>query len=200
MKEIGKPKLALGEGSEEVLFFTAFLKHMGLENVQVEEYGGKTKLRDYLKTLPLRPNFHILETVVVFRDADQDASSALQSISDSLRSAGLNVPPGHAQFSQGQPCVGVFIMPDGIKPGMIEDLCKQAVSDDPASACVDDYIDCLVRVLREQPKPPVKAWVHAWLASRREPEKRVGEAAAAGYWPWDNPAFQSLKSFLTHLA
>jgi hypothetical protein len=38
---LSKPKLLIGEGKEEVDFFTAFLNHLNISNVQVEQYGGK---------------------------------------------------------------------------------------------------------------------------------------------------------------
>ena len=44
-----------------------------------------------------------------------------------------------------------------------------------------------------------KARAHAWLASRVEPDKRVGEAAQAGYWPWGADAFLDLWSFVGSL-
>jgi hypothetical protein len=44
-----------------------------------------------------------------------------------------------------------------------------------------------------------KARVHAWLASHRVPDKRLGEAALADYWDWTNSAFDYLKQFLQQL-
>jgi hypothetical protein len=38
---LSKPKLLIGEGKEEVAFFKAFLSHLNITDVQVEEYGGK---------------------------------------------------------------------------------------------------------------------------------------------------------------
>jgi len=38
---ITKEKLLLGEGIEEVRFFNALLAHLGITNVQVDQYGGK---------------------------------------------------------------------------------------------------------------------------------------------------------------
>ena len=48
---LSKPKLLIGEGKEEVDFFTAFLSHLNISNIQVEQYGGKQGLSRYLKTL-----------------------------------------------------------------------------------------------------------------------------------------------------
>lgn len=36
LKELSKPKLLIGEGKEEELFFTAFLTHLNISDVQVE--------------------------------------------------------------------------------------------------------------------------------------------------------------------
>ena len=42
-----------------------------------------------------------------------------------------------------------------------------------------------------------KARVQAFLSSRIEPGKRLGEAAEAGYWPFNNPVFNPIKDFLS---
>jgi len=44
-----------------------------------------------------------------------------------------------------------------------------------------------------------KAHLHTWLASQREPDKRLGEAAEAGFWPWTNTVFDFLRQFLLAL-
>lgn len=44
-----------------------------------------------------------------------------------------------------------------------------------------------------------KAKVHTFLASRIEPDKRLGEAAQAGYWPFNDPVFDPLKNFILNL-
>ncbi len=38
---ISQPKLLLGEGKDEVLFFSALLKHLQIKDIQVVQYGGK---------------------------------------------------------------------------------------------------------------------------------------------------------------
>lgn len=201
MQEITKPKLLIGEGKEEVYFFNALLKHLGIDDVQVENYEGKKKLVSYVKAIPVRPNFHVLQSVAVVRDADDNPERAFQSVSDALKIGGMNPPSGHSQFSVGCPKVGVFIMPDGQRTGMLEDLCMHSVEGDPATPCVEEYLTCILRVRQIQILPALKskAWVHAWLASKEQPDKRLGEAAAAGYWPWDDKVFSKLTEFLRSL-
>ena len=88
-KQLSQPKLLIGEGREEVVFFTALLKHLDLNDVQIEEYRGKDRLRPYLRGLHVRPNFPQLVSLGIVRDADADATSAFQSVSGALRDAGL---------------------------------------------------------------------------------------------------------------
>ena len=174
------PKLLIGEGREEVVFFTAFLRHLHLNDVQVEDFSGKQGLRTYLRALQLRPNFVHLVTLGIVRDADTHATSAFQSVCDALRGTSL-------------------VVPDGQGPGMLEDLCLAAVQTDPAMLCVNDYFQCLLHNSQHQPNNPAKARVHAWLASRPEPDLRLGEVAEKGYWLWDNVAFEPIKIFLQTL-
>ena len=133
------------------------------------------------------------------RDADADATSAFQSVSGALRDTGLAVPVVPGQVTGTNVRVGVWIMPDWQRPGMLEDLCLAAVQHDPAMPCVNDYFLCLSHNGLNQPNNLAKARVHTWLASRVEPDLRLGEAAEKGYWPWASVVFEPLKTFLQTL-
>jgi hypothetical protein len=89
-------------------------------------------------------------------------------------------------------------MPDGSQPGMLEDLCMASVADDAALPCVDRFLECLHAAGR-RPEPVAKARARAWLASLPKPDLGLGQAAAAGYWQWENPAFARLIEFLRKL-
>jgi hypothetical protein len=198
---ITKPKLLLGEGKDEARFFNALLDHQGVADIQVVDYGGKTRLRDYLEALALPPvsGFPGLVSLAITRDADADAGAAFTSAGAALANVGLSVPSSHGLFAGANPRVGVWILPDGGTPGMLEDLCMASVQTDLAFPCVDEYFQCVLRRASRQPNNPAKARLHAWLASQLEPDKRLGEAAEKGYWPWDAPAFQPLIRFLQSL-
>ncbi|MCK4297946.1 MAG: hypothetical protein KAX80_00350, partial [Planctomycetes bacterium] len=96
--------------------------------------------------------------------------------------------------------VVVTLLPDSSRCGMLEDLCLESISDDPAFACVDAYFECTRRNGIPHPRNMSKAKVHAFLASRRNPSLRLGEAAGAGCWPWDSPVFDEVKQFLQMVA
>ncbi len=48
-KTIDKPKIIVGEGIDEVNFFTALVDHLNLDDLQVEHCGGKDGLKKYIK-------------------------------------------------------------------------------------------------------------------------------------------------------
>ncbi len=196
---LSKPKLLIGEGKEEVDFFTAFLAHLYITNVQVEQYGGKQGLPRYLSTLVVRPGYLDVVSLGITRDADNSAQGAFQSVCNSLHRVSLSVPNQPGEIVGDSPQVSVMILPHGQEKGMLEDLCLAAVKTDPVLQCVDEYFDCVYRTVGREPNNMAKARVHAWLSSQIEPDKRLGEAAKAGYWPWDSPGFDSLKQFLQAL-
>lgn len=196
---LSKPKLLIGEGKEEVDFFTAFLTHLNITDIQVEQYGGKQGLSRYLRTLVVRPGYLNVVSLGITRDADNSAQSAFQSVCNSLNRASLPVPSRPREIVGDTPQVSIMILPDGQNSGMLEDLCLAAVETDPVLQCVDEYFDCVYRTSGRKPNNMAKARVHAWLASQLDPDKRLGEAAKAGYLPWDSPGFDSLKQFLQAL-
>ena len=196
---LSKPKLLIGEGKEEVNFFTAFLSHLNITDVQVEQYGGKPELPSYLRTLVVRPGYLNVVSLGITRDADNSAQSAFQSVCSSLNRASLPVPSRPGEIVGDSPQVSVMILPDGQNSGMLEDLCLTAIETDPVLQCVDEYFDCVYRTSGRKPNNMAKARVHTWLASQLEPDKRLGEAAKAGYLPWESPGFDRLKQFLQAL-
>ena len=142
----------------------------------------------------------MVDSIGVTRDADESSASAFQSVRSLLMSsAGLDAPDEPMVATWGRPRVSVFILPNCESAGMLETLCLSAVQDDPATPCVEQYLQCLEETANMPSRNPDKARAHAFLASRARPELRVGEAAEAGHWQLDSPAFDPLKSFLLAL-
>lgn len=203
---VQKSKLLLCEGKDEGGFFTALSAHLGRTDVQILEVGGKTLFAPNLAALVRDPLFPTVTDILVVRDADFLVDQAglartWQSVTDTLRANGLPVPVGPGQFAAGPPRVAAFVMPDCQTDGMLETLCAAAVQADPAAPCVAAYFACLQNQagITHVPRNRDKAFVRAFLASRPEPDKRLGEAALAGYWPWTDPAFAPLVGLLNQL-
>lgn len=164
---ITKPtKLLLVEGDDEVNFFSALMKELNLENIQVRDVGGKSKFRARLKAVTQSSDYQAVVSVGIVRDADENPKATFDSICGALQAAKLPFPekPLRPVVKDGLRVV-VMILPDGETPGMLEDLCLESVKEDPAMPCVDEYFRCLENRLADLPGNMAKARVRAFLAS-----------------------------------
>jgi hypothetical protein len=196
---LSKPKLIVGEGIEEVFFFAALVNHLGLGDIQVEQYGGKRRLQLYVRELLVRPGYQSLASIGITRDTDSSVAQDFQSICGYLQSSGFVVPARAGLFGTGTPKVGVFLMPNNSDAGMLEDLCLASVQGDGSAPCLDEFFKCVRQQAGRQTAEQSKARMHAWLASQIKPDLRLGEAAKQSLFPWDAPVFQDLKQFLQNL-
>jgi hypothetical protein len=187
----------LVEGRSAELFFQALMPAIGLTGFQLQNFGGIADLPRFLRLLRNDPGFGPgVTALAIVRDAEASALTAQASICTALRGAGLPEPAQLMVPAVGPPSVSVFLFPDSSSPGMLEDLCLQAISADPAVQCVDAYFDCLQQQGITTPSPLAKARLQAFLASRPRPGLLLGQAAGAGYFPWQHPALDLLKQFL----
>ncbi|MGQ9486802.1 MAG: DUF3226 domain-containing protein [Armatimonadota bacterium] len=67
--------------------------------------------------------------------------------------------------------------------------------------CVDRYFECLQQTQEDYsaPRHMSKARAQVYLASLPRAGLRLGEAAQAGYLPWDDAAFDEVKTFLQQI-
>jgi len=191
----------IGEGVDEQGLFSAITRIFEYSSAfQVAAIGGKTRLKSNLSGLVKQPGSDQLEAIAILRDADDDARAAFDSVRNVVAASGLVPPLRHGEFSTSTPRVGIFILPDGARPGMLEDLCIDSVRTKPGFPCVQYFLEC-VRREGLVPKNRTKAEAHAWLAAQEPTGRRVGEAAGAtGGWDLSHPAFEPLISFLRRMA
>ena len=194
--EILKENLVLVEGHDEELFFDALLRHMGINSIQVLPIAGKDNLGPNLKMLVVSPRYSEVVSLGIVRDADKNPKGAFQSVCGALKIVNLPAPEVPLVPTGRGPQVTVMILPAGDTPGMLEDVCLRTVGEDPAMFCVEEFFKCLQERNVSMPRNNSKARVQVYLGSRLEAGKRLGEAAQAGYWPWDHIAVEQIKNFL----
>lgn len=198
--EINCPKQLLVEGNTPKFFFSKILADLGLANdCQIQNFGGVKDLSSFLKAFAKLPGFaDEVESVGIVRDAEESFSAAFQSVCLSIEKAGLSPPETLASM----PRANVFILPDNRSSGVLEDLCIQALQEDPANECVDRFLGCLderVDTSLWNNAKRSKARMHAFLASRSRPELRLGEAAQAGVMPLESGVFNPLREFICNI-
>ncbi len=196
-------KILAVEGIDEKNFFDSLLKHMNITDFDIRRVGGKNqfpkKLPALLKT---RGFFAADETpfvthLAIVRDKDED--EAFTSISNIVANAGPKPPSQQSTFSDGNPKVGIFIMPgETVEGTMLEDLCLKSVEHHPAMKCVDEFASC-VSALPTSPKNISKAKAQTFLAAQPEIANSVGVGAQKSYWDFESTALEELKQFLNQL-
>ncbi len=198
--------MLLVEGKDEVGLCNKLIEHCSgrateqIPPIQVKDVGGVTRFKQNLHLVLKDRDRRDIQGVGVIRDANGNPPGAFDSVCHAIRSASCEAPSGPGEFSSGKPSLGVFIVPDGERPGAIESLCRESVAGEPAAECASEYLDCLRQRQALPSSSEDKAFVHAYLAAQRDPLLRVGEGAQKGIWDFDSPAFAPLVQFILELA
>lgn len=168
------PKLLLVEGQDEVSFFEAWFYELGVVDVLVVAYEGKTKLADFLQDLPKARGFERITHLAVLRDADDNPNAAQESVQHAISNSPSLVTrlnPRH------------FVLPNGQSPGALESLWLESLKDLPFGGCVDAFFECLQSVGWEPSQVFAKndkARAQVWIATKTIPNERFGLAAWHG--------------------
>ena len=198
MKNITHKKVLAVEGNDECEFFEALLDDMGITECQIYDIEGKPKFKYKIPALVKTSDFDKVEVFAIIRDADENHEGAFNSISHFVKEAGLKGPPQVNTFADGNPKVGIFIMPGNSENGMLEDLCLQTVKNRPVMEHVNHYINS-VQKIEEGPKIVAKAKAQVYLASKPETVYSVGLGAKKKYWDFTSDALDGLKEFLENM-
>lgn len=193
-------KLVICEGPGDQSVIQGLCQFAGLECIRVENCGGRTNLESYLRELPKRPEFtrNEVSSLAIIIDAEVNASNSWRKIANAVHQSFQVSLEREGGFTGSPLRIGGFVVSAGDGTGMIEDLCLQAVANQPGFPCLDEYFRCLAEKTGKATYP-AKAKFRAWMASQSDFDLRVGKAADKGYLPWDSPAFGPLREFLAEL-
>jgi hypothetical protein len=201
--EIHKKNLLFVEGQDDELFFDALLEFENISDAQIINVKGrgnfKTKIHASLKL----PGFSRVRIFAIICDAEEDVSKAFKQIITILRKEKLSYPKKNMSYSDGDPKIGIFIMPGGEKRGMLEDLCLKTVKDDPYMTCVNEFEKCINQISKEKNKDlsqKAKRKAQAFLATTPELCRYIGEAAKKGYWKFGSSELDMLREFLKNFS
>ncbi len=193
MEIIDKTKILAVEGKDEISFFQALLRKLQIDDVQLLDFGGKGKFDLKIKAIPNITGFRNVVSFGLIRDADDNpAQSAFDSIAMSLKKSNLPVPKIINDFSDTNPKIGIFVMPNNKDSGMLEDLCLNSITDLPVNRCIDDFINCN----NEKPKNESKSRIQCFLALQNPIANSLGLGALKGHWNFESTTFDDLKLFL----
>ena len=194
------PIQLLVEGNDQRNFFEAFIEHLSLENIQIQNFGGVNELRGFLLALANAPGFReTVKSIGLVRDAETSAQGAFQSVRGSLENAGLSVPNQPEERTGGSPAVTVLILPGDNSPGMLETLLNETFANTPEDACINAFFECVEAIPTVSINNPAKARAYAYLTTKPNPHHSVGMAAKQSYWDLDHDVFDQVRQFLRAL-
>ena len=190
----------LVEGNDQRNFFEAFIEHLSLDNIQIQNFRGVNELRAFLLALANAPGFReAVQSVGIVRDAEESAAGAFQSVQDSLENAGLSMQNRPEDRAGSSPAVTVLILPGDNRPGMLETLLCQSFVGTPEEACINTFFDCVKAIPAVSINNPDKARAYAYLTTKPNPHHSVGMAAKQSYWNLNHPIFKRVREFLRAL-
>lgn len=190
----------LVEGNDQRNFFEAFIDHLSLADIQIQNFGGVTDLRPFLSILVKRSGFReTVQSVGIVRDAETSAQAAFQSVQSSLSNAGLPVPNQPERRAGSSPAVTVLILPGNNRTGMLETLLNETFANTPVDDCINAFFGCVEDASGVPIQRPYKARAQTYLATKPEPHLSVGVAAKRAYWDLNHPVFDQLRQFLRAL-
>lgn len=187
--------------------------------IEARTFGdkGAANIQKYLGAFVTKVEFGLnVLRLGIIRDAETgDAQQAFQSVIHAIKgfnesnpAFALPVPERLATLTPpapGRPQVGVFILPDCARSGMLETLVMDAVEETEQTAttkllpCVNELFGCLERQNR-RPSNPTKARLAGYLLAADVIDPQVGRAAQQNAIPWQTKAFEPLMQFVRQVA
>jgi hypothetical protein len=199
LREINKTKQLIVEGDDEEKVFEKILKKLGLTDIQIQSIGGKDNIGNNLRALKAQRDFHIVNSIAIIRDANDNPKNSFKSVQKALENAILPVPNiPNQKASNGKIETSIFIMPDGCgSKGMIETLFVKSIEDEKIYRdCVTKYLSCANEVGFETGP---KSAVYAYISVQKEPDSMFGISVQKGYWDLSHPCFNKIKEFLRNI-
>jgi hypothetical protein len=150
----------------------------------------------------LETNFGNARSIGIVLDAEHSLVSAQALVNDTLQVLGVTTPFNHGTLI-GLPRVGAFVSPDGVGPGAIETLCREAVQDPKLAACVDQLVGCAGNPHSAHGNPRAaedKGWLKAYIGMLSDPNLRFHQAFTHPQGiDASHPVFAPLRAFLLAL-
>ncbi len=202
IRKEGLRNLLLLEGKEDGHVFYHLLNHYKIsEQVKTKEAGSIGELKNEFQAKLVSSEIKLLGIVV---DADSDLQARWDSLRNIMISAGYNSVPmmpdvnGTIVKQQEKITVGIWLMPDNILPGMIEDFIKFLVpEDDVLWPLAEDVVQRVIETDQKfRPSYKSKAHLHTWLAWQEEPGSPMGQAITKRYLNADEIHAQKLIAWI----
>ena len=177
----------LVEGSDEYHVINHMRRRLfgqGLDVIPEFNIEVKSGIEPLFDSIEWQIKVPDLRALGILMDANSEPERRWLEVTRRLRKADVE-PPATPDLSgviiEGRPRIGIWMMPDNVSPGELEDFIAAMIPDgDPIWPLSQSYIKDIPETHRKfKPPKTLRAQVHAWLAAREDP-RPMGLAIKAG--------------------
>lgn len=197
-----EPRLLLVEGpNDKHVVWQICNRHPALPDFYIHDRNGVNAVLDSIGSELIVPGRQALGILV---DSDDSLQSRWDEITYQLRDEGITPPSSPSLdgtiIDDGNPRVGVWLMPNNQAPGELEDFVSQMIPDgDPVWPLAQQYIAGIPPFARKfAAGKTLRAQLHSWLAAREDP-RQIGLAIRARDLAIDGELCQKFVAWLTRL-
>lgn len=205
-RALAQKRLLLVEGPDDEMVVGQLRTLHNLSGTcAIAELDGFTNVRDtFANLLKFDDDEKQKERLAVIVDTDEIPGSRWDSLRAILRAKGYTVPQrpspqGVILDLQDNPTIGVWLMPDNLQLGKLEDFIALLMQPDDL---LWPHVLASVKALPEHrftTRNTIKAQVHTWLAWQVEPGIQMSQAIRARMLNYDSTTRQNFIAWLTVL-
>jgi len=202
--QIQRARLLLDEGADARFLMMHACASLGLDGVQVMDFGGVDQLGAFLGVLTELDSFASVESIGVLRDAETNGDAAFNDVRRCLEAHDLPRPEIQFRFAfpsattrPVRTAIALFHAPqpgirpeENLAPGTLEDLLLATVSAADLLSCVDGALTCAQNA-GSASSHTHKRRLYSYLALHPDHDTvgmKLGEAAKLRVWDWDHDA------------
>lgn len=155
-------------------------RHPNMPDFTIRDKKGFLQLRD-----AIGPEIKVAgrSALGILVDANDDLDARWEAVGHQLRQAEIEAPTRTSAGTvvEGKPRVGIWLMPDNGSAGELEDFIQELLPEgDPVWPRAQRYIDDIPAAHRKFTAGKIlRAQIHAWLATRKEPRRWARPLARA---------------------
>jgi len=208
------PRYLIVEGNSDKQLILELCKKHGIPELSFDFPARGGGIQQLLESIPIRISEPGIEILGIIVDADTDVTARWQALRDRLQHAAILQEKVYSSFPTGPPIdgwisneahsprVGVWLMPNNIVPGMLEDFARSMIAGDDllltkAIGTIEEIEQSGLRRHTGAERP--KVVVHTWLAWQEESGRPLGQAVAHGYLRHDAPLALTFVAWLQRL-
>lgn len=208
--KILKKYLILCEGIDTFKFIINYLESDALKynnrfgnDIQALNFGGINDLHKFISIIKNMEGFENVNRILILRDAETNADKAIKSIQNDLKTEGFPVPPSCNKWTEDNNILKIAftLMPAcSSQPinGALEDLCREILKDNYGmKADINEFVERIKQTYKSIGAHEHKSKLHSFLSVNKGfISLKIGEAATAGAFDWNNTKLNSLKEII----